>query len=197
MRSTDLVLSLLVLLPACASSSESGFRREVWEFTDPAAWSVGSEELELHGKSDYRPPHRSPHSVALLREFEFEDFELRVRARSTSREYAHRDLVIVFAWRDPAHYAYAHLATQADQNAHHVMLVDGAPRRPVTDERTDGVAWGDGWHDLRVVRRGESVEVFFDEERVITATVPPGPGRVGLGSFDDTGVFRDFTVEWL
>ncbi len=186
----------LLLLSACATSPERGFRPEVWEFTDPAAWTVRSDELELHGKSDYEPPHRSPLSLALMREFEFEDFELRVRARSTCREYAHRDLVIVFAWRDPAHYVYAHLATRADQNAHQVMLVDGAPRRPVTDERTEGVVWGDDWHDLRLLRREESVVVFFDDERVMTATVPPGPGRVGLGSFDDTGVFRDFVVEW-
>lgn len=183
---------LLALVAACSTAGRGPGER--WELTDPAAWRVGADELELHGVSAYEPPYRSPLSLAVLRDATFDDFDFEVEARSTCREYGHRDLVIVFAYRDAAHYAYAHFATAADANAHHVMLVDGAPRRPVTVERTTGVVWGDQWHLLEVRRRGESVEVFFDRERVMTAVVPVGRGRVGVGSFDDTGVFRALAV---
>lgn len=184
----------LVLASGCAGAPVTIQNSEQLEFTDEAVFRWRDGQLELHGVSSYRPPHRSPRALAILRDVEFEDFDLTVEALSTEQEYGHRDLVIVFAYRDAAHYAYAHLATKADQNAHHVMLVDGAPRRPVSIERTEGVDWGDEWHELRLTRRGEMVRVFFDNQCVIVATVPPGPGRVGLGSFDDTGIFRSLTV---
>lgn len=196
--------SILLLLVGAACSAAASGRIPLaaaaaarWEFTDAAAFrwlADGGECLELHGASGYRPPHRSPLALALLREPEFGDGVLRVQARQTGREYPHRDLVIVFGWRDPAHFAYAHLASAADANAHHVMLVDGADRRPVTTARTAGVAWGDGWHDLELRRAGARVEVSFDGVVVLAAEVPPWRGQIGLGSFDDTGLFRDLRV---
>ena len=171
---------------------------DLFEFTDIAAWRHASDGeigcVELFAKSSYQPRYRSPLALAILRDQEFGDFDLTLRARSTSREYAHRDLCIVFAYRDADHYCYAHLATRGDQNAHHVMLVDGAPRRPVSTDRTQGVQWGDEWHDLRIMRRGRHVEVFFDGETVIVADAPPWYGRIGFGSFDDTGCFARLSV---
>jgi hypothetical protein len=178
-----------------ASAAEQG----LLEFTDGSAWQWATEDgvgcLELFGTSHYQPPHRSPLAMALVRDAEFGDFTMRVKARQTGREYPHRDLVFVFAYRDADHFAYAHLATKGDENAHHVMLVDGADRRPVTTARTEGVAWGDGWHDIELRREGTLVRVFFDGVGpVLRAEVPQGAGRVGVGSFDDTGRFRDLHV---
>ena len=197
---------LLGLLSSCAPMPDSSVQPdlsgpdalELFEFTDAAAWRRGTDGgigcVELFAKSSYQPQYRSPLALAVLREEEFGDFDLRVRARSTCREYPHRDLCIVFAYRDPDHYCYAHLATQGDQNAHHVMLVDGAPRRPVSTSRTEGVQWGDDWHDLEVRRRGRHVEVLFDGKVVIEADAPDWRGRIGFGSFDDTGCFADLEV---
>ncbi len=175
----------------------SAMRR--FAFTDPAAWRFCSEDggcLELHRQSDYRPPHRSPLNLALLMDRDFGDFDLSVQARQTGREYPHRDLVLVFGHRDAAHFCYAHLASQADGSAHHVQLVDGADRRPVTTERSAGVEWGQGWHELRLQRRGGEVTVWFDGgEPVLRAQAPSWPGKVGIGSFDDTGRFRRLRIE--
>jgi hypothetical protein len=170
-----------------------------FEFTDAAAWrrgdAAGRPCLELFGASHYQPKYRSPLSIALL-DRRFGDGSIDVDLQSTCREYAHRDLIVVFAWRDADHFAYAHLASQGDANAHHLMLVDGADRRPVTTSRTAGVTWGDGWHHLRLTRRGSHVEVFFDAgaQPVLVGEVPVDVGRIGLGSFDDTGRFADLTV---
>lgn len=171
-----------------------------WDYSDDDAWEwckeagTGTPLLVLEKRADYQPPHRSPHSLALAQGIELQDFDLEVEAKSTKEYYGHLDLCLIFGYRDPAHYLYAHLAAKADPNAHHVMLVDGAPRRPVTTERTEGVDWGDTWHSLKLTRRGEHVEVFFDGERVITAKAPLGKGRIGVGSFDDTGEFRNLRV---
>ena len=199
----SLTAVLATLLAACASSGTSVNVRfasaapmSAFEFTDANAWRFAEDEgvgcLELHGRSDYHPPHRSPESMALLHSLAFDDVEITVRARQTTKEYAHRDLILVFAWRDAAHFAYAHLASIGDDNAHQIMLVDDAPRRPVTTALTAGVAWGDGWHELRLVRRGRRVEVYFDDGAapVLVGDVPEGRGRIGVGSFDDTGRFQ-------
>jgi len=194
---------LLAVLGACTGKRvevplAAAAEAAALEFTDTKAfrWTMddGAGCLELHGASDYQPPHRSPLAMALLREPQFGDFVLRVRAKQTGREYPHRDLIVVFAYRDAAHFAYAHLASAADPNAHHVMLVDGADRRPVTTSRTAGVPWGDRWHELELRRDGTKVEVLFDGAAVLAGDVPAGAGRVGVGSFDDTGRFRALSV---
>ncbi|MCA8974647.1 MAG: hypothetical protein KDC98_07990 [Planctomycetes bacterium] len=205
-RLAPVALGLVVACAAPRQAVEIAFDSEAelarWEFTDAAAFRWAREEsdgrgcLELHAASSYQPPHRSPLALAILRDVECGDFTLKVRARQTGREYGHRDLVFVFAWRDPAHFLYAHLASQADANAHQVMLVDGAPRRPVTTARTTGIDWGDGWHDIELRRRGVEVEVLFDGVQALRAEVPTWPGRIGLGSFDDTGRFADLSI-WL
>lgn len=179
-----------------ASAAEAA----AWQFTDANAfrWATADERgcLELFAASKYQPPHRSPLALAVLREPVFGDFTLRVQCQQTGREYPHRDLVVVFAYHDAAHFAYAHLASQGDANAHHVMLVDGADRRPVTTSRTAGVAWGEGWHDIEVRRKGTRIEVWFDAAGpVLVADVPVGAGRIGLGSFDDTGRFRALRID--
>lgn len=200
---------LAALLAACAAERpivRAGLAEpaelQLFDFTDASAWRhtvVGPAAfLELHGRSDYRPPHRSPASIALLRGAEFGDFELSVRVRQTTEEYPHRDVIVVFAWRDPAHFAYVHLASRGDANAHHVMLVDGRDRHPVTTARTEGVAWGppETWHEVRIVRRGRRVEAFFDggAQAVLVGEVPSGAGRIGIGSFDDTAHFAQLRV---
>jgi hypothetical protein len=198
-----LTSALPFLLAAC--TAPDGRREESWtlsdetqlgafDCTDRAAFRCADGALELFAAANYSPPHRSPLGLAILRGQEFGDCEITVEAQQSGPEYPHRDLVVVFAWRDAAHFAYAHLASQADANAHQVMLVDGADRRPVTIRRTRGVAWGDRWHELRLLRHGTRVTVCFDGEEALVAEVPAVRGRIGLGSFDDTGRFRNLRV---
>jgi hypothetical protein len=178
---------------------ESGGEAQ-WEPTDAKAWRVVTDGptrcYELFRASDYKPAVRSPVNYSLLKDAEVSDFILEARLKSTVKEYDHRDLVIVFGYRDPTHFYYLHLATRADAAAHSVFLVDGAPRVSIAERRTNGVTWGDGWHDVRIVRRVESgtIEVSFDkmDAPIITAKDKKFvKGRIGLGSFDDTGRFDD------
>ncbi|MHC5004164.1 MAG: hypothetical protein ACYTJ0_13700 [Planctomycetota bacterium] len=169
--------------------------------SDPAAWRLsddaGNRFLEQHAASDYRPPHRSPMNIALLSAPAVGDFVLEARLQQTGRDYDHRDMCVFFAVQDAARYYYAHLATRADENAHHVQLVSGAPRTPVTKERTSGVDWGrDVWHTVRVERdvAAGTIRVYFDDpdRPVLEAsdTTLTG-GLIGFGTFDDTGRVDD------
>jgi len=185
--------------------------RSVRDFqaSDPNAWRRGAIEsapgysrecLEQFAASQYEPAYRSPYNLALLATPKLDSFVVEASVMQTGREYPHRDLVFVFGFRDPEHYLYAHLASTADDNAHQVMLVDGAPRRPVTSARTSGVDWGTGeWKPLRVEREAStsSVRVWLGksaEPELVAEGTAPGDGWIGFGSFDDTGAFTDIRV---
>jgi hypothetical protein len=180
---------------------ESGLGR--WEMTDAKAWEIvgngGGHALGLTGSSDYQPPVRSPLNIALVKDHEFDSFELTVRMRQTGREYGHRDLCLFFGYQDPSHFYYVHLASKADDHANSVFLVNESPRVTIAETRTDGTKWDDEYHTVKVTRDAASgrIEVFFDDmsNPVMTATDKTfGAGRVGVGSFDDVGEFDDFHV---
>ena len=207
---------VLLLVTACASVDEAPLPGYVlvfdqdaddavvaadFAFSDPSAWSwTAAGELELKGASDYAPPHRSPTSIALLPHTDVADFVLEAEVLQTGREYGHRDLCLFFAFQSAERYYYAHLATAPDDHAHNVFLVDRAPRTRVGEIPARGVDWGDGvWHRVRLERTSAdgAIRVFFDgaPSAVLSASDATLPrGRVGLGSFDDTGRFRRIRV---
>ena len=150
--------------------------------------------LELFGECDYAPKVRSPRCIALLDQVEVEDFVMEVRLKQTGRDYGHRDMCIFFGFEGPSRYYYVHLASKADDHAHNIFLVDNAARRKIATRTTEGVDWGrDLWHRVLVERRASDglIAVYFDSEAepiMIAHDRTLGWGRVGVGSFDDTGM---------
>jgi len=178
--------------------------RDDFVFTDGAKWrmhtSPHAPALELAGGSDYRPPHRSPHSIALIEAVEVRDFDLDVDLMQTGRNYGHRDLCLFFGFQSKRHFYYTHLATSPDANAHNVFLVNDAPRTNLLAPRAAGVDWGrDTWHHVRVERRFDegTIKVFWDgqpEPILIAEDKTFEWGRVGFGSFDDSGLLRNIVL---
>jgi hypothetical protein len=172
---------------------------EDWTFTDRGAWRVvpggpSGPYLEQFRASRYEPPVRSPLNIALLPDLGVTDLDLRLRVRSTARDYDHRDLCLFFGYQDPSHFYYAHLGKRADPHAHSIFLVNGEPRVSIAEDRTDGTPWTDDWHTVRIVRRVEDglIQVYYDdlEKPIMTAHDKTFThGRIGVGSFDDTGQF--------
>lgn len=170
-------------------------------FSDKRAWSHGKEGargyLDLEGGSRYRPKHRSPLNIALIHDLLLADFVLEAEAWQTGREYGHRDLSLFFGFEGPNRYYYAHLATEPDDRAHNIFLVDSADRAPMGAIPAEGVDWGSGWKQVRVERQDGSLRVYFDGGRQPTVSTdrdPLGWGRVGFGSFDDTGRFSKIRI---
>src|SRR5262245_20166330 len=71
-----------------------------WEPTDPKAWKVlETKQGKVYSQfqqSKYKPPHRSPFNVALLKGHSVGDFVLEAKVQSTARDYAHRDMCLFF-----------------------------------------------------------------------------------------------------
>jgi hypothetical protein len=185
---------------------EKGEPLKKWEPTDKTQWKIDTDPgapgkvLSLcKRKSSYRPKVRSPLSFALIRDLCVGDFVLDLKMKSTVKYYGHRDLCLFFGYQDPTHYYYSHIAPKADANAHSIMLVNGKPRVSIATKRTKGVQWGDGWHNVRVVRKVDdgSIAVYFDD---MTKPVMETKdkhftwGRIGVGSFDDTGFYDDVVI---
>ncbi|MFK7817903.1 MAG: alpha/beta hydrolase fold domain-containing protein [Planctomycetaceae bacterium] len=170
-----------------------------WEFTDDSAWAAKSDAGRTFisltkKKSDYQPEVRSPFNVAMLKSDAVGSFVLDVDMRSTNKVYGHQDLCLFFGHQDPSHFYYVHLGRAADDHANSIFLVNGEPRVSIAQERTKGTDWSRGWHRVRVKRDAEAgmIEVFFDDMQTpVMRTVDKTftSGRIGIGSFDDTGDF--------
>ena len=175
-----------------------------FEFSDPTAWRYatdgGAGALELHRQSDYQPRVRSPLNIALIKDRAFGDFVLEAEFVQTGREYGHRDMCLFFGAKDTANFYYVHVATAADPHAHNVFLVNDEPRLAIATKTTKGVDWGLGvWHRIRIERSlaEGAIKVFFDdfnEPIMEAADTHFDYGRIGFGSFDDTGKVRNIRI---
>jgi len=176
-----------------------------FDYTDESAWKIstndGNKTLELFGESNYRARVRSPFNIALLTEPIVGNFVMEVRLAQSGREYGHRDLCLFFGFQNPTNYYYVHLATVADDHANNIFLVNDEPRVKIASKTTTGTDWGDtnSWHTARIERSVEegTIRVYFDdmETPIMEATDTHfGAGRIGFGSFDDTGRFDDIKI---
>ena len=109
-----------------------GFSR--WKTTDASAWEVKQEEgssnrvLDLYGKSNYKPTHRSPFNQAILKYHTVGDFVLTAKLQATKESYGHRDLCLFIGYQDPDHFYYVHLGQKMDDHANQIFIVNDAPR---------------------------------------------------------------------
>ena len=189
-------------LPLLFSEDFSGDLSQ-WKPTDDKMWkltTVGDDQVyELLGKSDYKPPHRSPHSISLRKDLLLGSFELTARIQTTQTTRGHRDLCLFFNYQDPAHFYYLHLGEKPDPHSSQIFIVNGGARTAISKSE-QGIPWKNGeWHKLKITRDVDSgrIEIFFDdmEKPVKSATDKTFTwGQIGIGSFDDKGYFDDIEV---
>lgn len=174
-----------------------------WQPSDASAWKVVKEGdnyiYSLFKDCDYSPPVRSPVNFSLIKDVTVSDFVFEAKVKSTEPEYGHRDICLFFGYQDPSHFYYVHFGSKADANANSIFIVNGEPRISIAETRTEGTKWDDHDHVVRVVRHTKSgkIEVFFDDLKkpVMTATNRTFTrGRLGVGSFDDTGNFDNVRI---
>lgn len=174
-----------------------------WEFSDPKAWKVvdtdKGKSLGLVEKTTPKTPHRSPFAIALLKDVVVGDFVLEVDAKSTVKDYPHRDLVFVFGYQDNDHFYYSHLGKRTDKQANQIFIVNAADRMMISTKTTEGTNWTDDWHHVKVVRKTAdgTIEVYWDDMKTPVQTATNKTflqGRVGVGSFDDLGQFDNVVL---
>lgn len=175
-----------------------------WTPTDAKKWTVdeidGNNVYHLHGKSDYQPPHRSPHSISLLNDKIVGDFVLTAKVQTLQTTRGHRDMCLFFGYQDAAHFYYVHLGEKPDPHSSQIFIVNDAPRTKITETEDVGVPWEDGkWHTVKIVRKVEDglIEVYFDDMETPQKVAHDKTftwGQIGLGSFDDLGLWDDVVI---
>lgn len=174
-------------------------------FTDKSAWKLseveGNPRLELVSQSNYQPIVRSPFNIAILEGLELENFTLEVELAQTGKEYNHRDLCLFFGIVDSSHFYYVHMASVADDHANNIFLVNNEPRIKIASKTTAGTKWGatNSVHKVRITRRADTglILVYFDDfdQPIMEAKdLHFKRGKIGFGSFDDTGWFDNVKI---
>jgi hypothetical protein len=174
-----------------------------WQPTDAGAWKVVNtphgQVYSLFQQSQYKPPHRSPLNIALLKEPIVGDFVLEAQVQSTVKDYDHRSMVLVFGYQDPAHFYYVHFGKKTDDRANQIFIVNDAPRIKISTETTPGTPWDDAWHKVKIVRTvaDGDTEIYFDDMRHTAMEASDKTfswGQVGIGSFDDLGNYDNIVL---
>ncbi len=136
-------------------------------------WEIKDKMLVLAKAGTPGGPIRRPSALAVLQSEPLVRATVQVELRSTApEEVKNRDLEIIVGCKDR-------------------RRIDDGTAAPQLKDRE--------WHRVRLERDGDSgrIEVFVDgsEQPALHATnTTIRAGRVGLGSFDDTGEFRRFGV---
>lgn len=114
-----------------------------------------------------------------------------------------KSLIIVFAYRDPAHFDYAHLSTDTgtkQPNHNGIFHVYGGERVRISAETgPSAFAARERWHHVHLAFDGGTgrVQVSVDGQSVPAlqaVDLSLSAGRVGIGSFDETGDFRNVRI---
>lgn len=177
---------------------EKAFAR--FEFLDPADWKMAKDGnqsvLSLAKKPSAKTEVRSPFGRAIIKDLYVGPFVMEVKLKSTVKDYNHRDMCLFFGENSISHLYYVHLGKKPDANCGNIYLVNAADRKNLLPPQEKGIDWTENYHVARLTRNaGGDIEIFFDGKswlKVNDKTLPVG--RVGVGSFDDTGDFSEITV---
>lgn len=189
---------LLAAAAVYAANTLSAFGHE-WSVPNLSDWKVdnegGSTILHLVTPRGPVPGPRRPIQFALANTPDFEQVTIDADAKPLQRS-----LIFVFAYRDPAHFDYAHLSTDTGlkQPVHNgIFHVFGGERVRISSQVGPAAFPAiDHWYHVRLVYNGHSgaVNVSVDGKPIPALQAVDRSltgGKVGLGSFDETGDFKN------
>ena len=171
-----------------------------WDMDGNGGWRVNGNVLVLEKAGEPGGPIRRPAALAILKSAPLTDLTYRLEVRSTApADLAVRDVQVILGYQSPTQFYYVHLSAKTDAVHNGIFLVNNADRKRI--DRPDSTArlTDQAWHRVRVERDVASgrIAVFFDDmkEPILSTTDTTLTwGRVGLGSFDETGEFRNVEV---
>jgi hypothetical protein len=212
MQKQTSALYLGALLVVCAYGVASGQEISVrpdlsspslidkWTLDGSGDWQVMDGRLILAKGGTFAGAIHRPGAIAILKT----DPLLRVTVQTQLRLTApldsiRRDLAVIFGYESPTRFYYAHFGGITDAGNNGIFLVDNADRRRIDPPTPAPQLKDQSWHRVRVVRDGSTgrIEVYFDDAAMpvfsaVDTTIRSG--RIGVGSLNDYGEFRDIVV---
>jgi hypothetical protein len=191
------VLAALAAFNANAADTLAIFGR-AWAVPAAADWKVEEGTLRLVASRGPLPGPRRPIQFALTDVPSYDRLTVEADVMPLGRS-----LLIVLAYRDPAHFDYAHLSTDTAgaQPVHNgIFHVYGGERVRISAERGPAAFAASGhWYHVTLAHDAATgaIEVTVDGQAVPAlraVDLSLGPGKVGLGSFDETGAFKNIRI---
>ena len=198
-------LALLCLACACflsAADTLKIFNRE-WTVRVASDWKADQEDgaavLRLVENRGPLPGPRRPIQFALT---DVPDYG-RVIVDADVKALG-RSLMIVFAYRDEAHFDYAHLSADAaaKQPVHNgIFHVYGGERVRISNERGPAAfPVNNRWYHVQLTHDASTgaVSVRVDGQPVPALTAVDaslGAGKIGIGSFDEKAEFKNVKIQ--
>ncbi|MCB9211285.1 MAG: hypothetical protein H6609_18100 [Ignavibacteriales bacterium] len=177
-----------------------------WQPNIPENWEILNEDgtgiLHLI-KAGAFGEIRKPTSYAILNSIDATDFELTVEIKCLAdTALVGRDLNIIFGFQDSVHFYYAHICNDNARVHNIIGIVNGKDREPITKPLNDNskIKLTDyNWHKVKLTRDISSgkIELFVDSFLIHSSIDKSlNQGKLGLGSFDDFGMFRNFELKY-
>ncbi|MGI9071545.1 MAG: hypothetical protein ACR2JB_09590 [Bryobacteraceae bacterium] len=195
------------LLAACTVVAADVIDAFGYHWTVPTAsdWKIekqgGVPVLRLVTLKGPLPGPRRPIQFALAETPEFRSVTVDLDARPLGRS-----LIVVFAYRDSAHFDYAHLSTDPASKEHvhnGVFHVYGGARVRISAEAGPAAFRATNrWYHVRLTYDGGSgaVEITVNGRSIPALhaiDLSLRSGKVGIGSFDETGDFKNVKIQGI
>jgi len=208
-RAVILSLAVLGLLPARLDAQQRLSLRPCldsarclanWTLDGSGVWEISGGKLVLTKAGVPAGPIRRPAALAILKSALLTGVSVHVELRSTAPpELAVRDLDLVVGYESPSRFYYVHLSGVTNDAHNGIFLVADADRRRIDSGTAPPQLKDQAWHRMRLEREPSTgrIAVYVDGSKTaamaaVDTTIRAG--RVGFGSFDDTGEFRKILI---
>lgn len=192
---------LLIALSISAADTLSVFDRQ-WTVPASSDWKVDQEDgVPVLHLANHRGPLAGPRRPIQFALTEIPSYsKLTIEADVKPLD---KSLMIVFAYQDEAHFNYAHLSidTGKQVSVHNgIFHVYGGERVRISNpDGPPAFPKNNHWYHAKLThdaKRG-AVAVTVDGKPVPALTavdVSLGAGKIGFGSFDETGAFKNIKI---
>jgi hypothetical protein len=202
-------LALCMLLLACSALAEETIQAFglTWRVPIAADWKVetleGIETLRLTVPRPSEKPRR-PTQFALAETPDYIQLRIDAEVRKEPKALRNRrnSLILVYAWKDKDHFNYAHLSDDnGTRSPHHngIFHVFGGDRVRISSTEGADTLPEEKWYPVRLEydARTGLAQVWTDGKtspsfRAYDLSL--SAGKIGLGSFFDTGDFRNVRI---
>ncbi|MEZ5401055.1 MAG: hypothetical protein R2729_15395 [Bryobacteraceae bacterium] len=201
-----LFTAISLAAPAAFAAGESGIVEAFglrWRLPVASDWKFENGVLELLVPRPSTKPRRpSQYALAETGDYRKLTLEFEAKQEPAALRNRHNSLMIVYAWRDENHFNYAHISVDAAKNqpVHNgIFHVYGGDRVRISSENGPAGLTDEDWHKVKLVydSAAHRVDVWVDgvtSPSLSGVDMSLGAGKFGIGSFFDTGSFRNLKV---
>lgn len=195
MRITLLASLLMISTLAAAAGSIEAFGMK-WSVPYGKEWSFQNGVLTMLAARPQENP-RFPVQYALLSDKSYEQVTIECEVKREGGS-----VILVYAWRDATHFNYAHLSVDSPEKqiVHNgIFHVYGGERVRISKGIGPGSLPTREWTKVKLDYDAKSgrVDVLVDGKPYPSlegVDLSLGAGKVGLGSFFETGEFRNVKI---